>query len=73
MMQKLNYILYKGEIFKKAPEGKYTLVRCCAVDQFVHAALSNHKMTDLMASQVNHVASILSNKGCQMIRQMKID
>ena len=30
-------------------------------------------MADLMASQVNHVVSILSNKGCQMIRQMKID
>ena len=43
------------------------------MDQFVHAALSNHKMADLMASQVNHVASIFSNKGCQMIRQMKID
>ena len=73
MMQKLNYTLYKGEVFKKAPEGKYTLIKCCSVDQFVHAALSNHKMADLMASQVNHVASILSNKGCQMIRQMKID
>ena len=43
------------------------------MDQLVHVVLSNHKMADLIASQVNNVTSILSNKGCQMIRQMKIN
>ena len=67
IIQKLYYTLYKGELFQKAPEEKYTFVRCCPVNQFVHAALSNHKMADLMAYQVNHVASILRNKGSHIV------
>ena len=43
------------------------------VEQFVHAVLSNKRMADLLAPQVNQIASILSNKGCQIIKQLTID
>ena len=67
------YGLYKGQIFKKAEEAKYTYVRCCPVEQFVHAILSNKKTADLLAHQVNQIASILINKQCQIIKQLTID
>ena len=66
----LNYGLHKKQIFKKAKEAKYTYVRCCPVDGIVHAILSNKEMADLLAPQVNQIASILSNKGCQIIKQL---
>ena len=69
----LNYGLHKGQIFKKAKEAKYTYVRCCSVDGIVHAILGNKKMADLLASQVNQIASILNNKGCQIIKQLTTD
>ena len=72
-MQKLHYGLYKGQTFKKAKEAKYTYVRCCPVEQFVHAVLSNKRMADLLAPRVNQIASILSNKGCHIIKQLTID
>ena len=73
LMRKLDYVLYKGQIFKKAKEARYTYVRCCPVEQFVHAVLSNKRMADLLAPQVNQIASILSNKGCHIIKQLTID
>ena len=73
LMRKLDYGLYKGQISKKAKEVKYTYVRCCPVEQFVHATLNNKKMADLLAPQVNQIPSILSKKGCQIIKQLTID
>ena len=71
-MRKLDWVIQRTN-FKKIKESKYTYVKCCLVEQFVHAVLSNKKMADLLVSQVNQIASILSNKGCHIIKQMTID
>ena len=73
LMRDLNYSLFRGEMFRKVPEGKYSFTRCCSVAEFVHASLTNGKIADILAAQVTNVINILSHPGCQIIRQLKFN
>ena len=72
-MRDLDYSLFRGEMFRKVPEGKYSFTRCCSVAEFVHASQTNGKIADILAAQVNNVINILSHPGCQIIRQLKFN
>ena len=56
--------------FQEGQRSKVHVCQMLPVEQFVPAMLSNKKMADLLASQVNQIVSILSNKGCQIIKQL---
>ena len=40
LMRDLDFSLFKGEMFRKVPERKYSFTRCCSVAEFVHASLT---------------------------------
>ena len=72
-MNDLDYRLHDGEVYRKVPQAKFTFVRSSSVNDFVHALLSNPKMAEVIAPQISSVISILSNSGCQIIRQIEFD
>ena len=73
VMKDLDYRLHDGEVYRKVPQAKFTFVRSSSVNDFVHALLSNPKMAEVIAPQISSVISILSNSGCQIIRQIEFD
>ena len=73
VMNDLDYRLHDGEVYRKVPQAKFTFVRSSSVNDFVHALLSNPKMAEVIAPQISSVISILSNSGCQIIRQIEFD
>ena len=68
LMKDLDYLLFRGEMFHKVPDLKYTFTRCCSVAEFVHASLTNGTIADTLTAQVNNVINILSHPGCPIIR-----
>ena len=73
LMRDLDYSLFRGEMFCKVPEGKYSFTRCCSVAEFVHASVTNRKIADILSAQVTNIINILSHPGCQIIRQLKFN
>ena len=63
-MKEFQYSLHKG---------KFTFVKCCSVGESVHATLTNGRIADIIAPQVNNIISILSHPGCQIIPPLKFD
>ena len=57
----------------KFSRSKVHVCQMSQVEQFVNAVLSNKKMADLLAPQMNQIASILSNNGWHIIKQLAID
>ena len=72
-MKDLDYSLFRGKMFRKVPERKYSFTRCCSVAEFVHASLTNGKTADTLSAQVTNVINILLHPGCQIIRQIKFN
>ena len=73
VMNDLNYRLHDGEVYRKVSQAKFTFVRSSSVNDSVHALLFNPKMAEVVAPQISSVISILSNSGCQIIRQTEFD
>ena len=73
LMKELQYSLHKGKIYRKVPEEQFIFVKCCSVGEFVHATLTNGRIADIVAPQVNNIISILSYPGCQLIPPLKFD
>ena len=73
VMNDLDYQSHVGEVYRKVPQAKFTFVRSSSMNDFVHALLSNPKMAEVIAPQISSVISILSNSGCQIIRQIEFD
>lgn len=73
VMDKQDYRLYKGKIFSKVPESKFTFIYCSPVAQFLDALLANPEFTELMAPNLKRLEEILCRPGCAIIPQIKIN
>ena len=72
-MEKMNYALYDGSVYRKPDESKYTYVHCSDVHSFVHHILGNAEVADAIVSHVSPIISLLSVKSCRLIEPMKVD
>lgn len=73
LMKSKGYALYRGEVYKRAPEAKYTYVYCSTVKQFVMASLSNPQIADAVAQHIEQINKLLSDPACKMIKPLVID
>ena len=72
-MHKLNYALYRGNIYKKPSESKFAYVYTATVESFLNTLLANKKIAEVLISQLQQVNVILSNRECSIIKQIQID
>ncbi len=72
-MLKLDTKLYGGQVYKKVPEGRYAYVKAGSVLHFLHSLLCNPQIADVLAPHIHSVCSILTFKGCEIIKPLVID
>ena len=72
-MEKFNYGLYDGFVYKKPKVAKFTYVYCSDVHSFIHHILGNTEVADAIVSYVSPIVSLLSVKACRMIEPIIID
>jgi len=72
-MEQYNFGIFDGSIYKKAPEAEFTFVHCSSVKDFVHYIMWNIEVADQIASHVQAIINLLSEKCCRLIKQLTID
>ena len=72
-MEKLGVHLYRGHVYKKAANAKYTFVKSCTVLQFLHSLLCNSQISNFLTPCLPAVNNIISYKGCNILRQLSIN
>lgn len=72
-MQRFQYSLYDGSVYKKVAQSKYTSVFCCGVSDLIHHMLGNHEVADAVAHHAAQIISLLKVKTCRLIHPINID
>jgi len=72
-MNKFEFALFDGSIYKKCPEAVYTYVHTATVHDFIHYAMGNPEIANEIVSFVSVIINLLSEKSCRLISQISID
>ena len=72
-MNQFGFGIFDGSIYKKAPDACFTYVHCSSVKDFIHHILGNLEVADQIASYVNPIINLLSQKSCKIIQPISID
>ena len=72
-MQRFQYGLFDGSIYKKAPEAKFTFVYCCSIHDFIHHILGNADVANAVAHFSAQIIGLLKVKTCRLIPPIVID
>ena len=62
-----------GCVYKKVPEATYTYIYCTGVKDYLLNLLGNVKVTDLIASHVTQLTTLLSEPACRLTKPIEID
>lgn len=73
IMKKLNFALYKGEVYKLIPGAKFTYQLKCDVEKFIGTLEGNAVLKAKIIKYGKRVVNILSNRDSQAIRQIRVD
>jgi hypothetical protein len=72
-MTQFHYGLFDGNVYKRAPESKFTYVYCSSVSDFIHSILGNAEIADIITSHVSQIINLLSVNACRLIKPTTID
>ena len=62
VMGKLDYALYRGEVFKQVNTSKYTYQRCCSTKKILSLLGSNDRFNINIIKHLNKIIEILREK-----------
>ena len=72
-MTKLDYALYKGEVFKKNPASMFTFEHACSIRKFLSLLANNDHLKDLIVNNFSKVENFLADPECEFSRQLKVN
>jgi len=72
-MDKYNYAIFDGAIYKKAPDAFFTYVHCSSVSDFLHHILGNSEIAEQISVHMVPLVSLLSVKSCRLIKPICVD
>lgn len=72
-MQKRNFGIRNGCIYKKPTEAKYTFVYCSSVEEFLLHSLKDEELRESIILHVNSLINLLSKPACKVIKPIEID
>ena len=72
-MDKFNYGLYDGSVYKKAPDAAFTYVHCSDVSDFLHYILGNEEIAESLTLHIPTLVHLLSVKSCRLIQPLVLD
>lgn len=72
-MKSLGHALYRGQIFAKAPDSKYTYLRMASVKDYLNKLLMNETLRDGIVNNFFKIQTLLSADSCEIVEQLKID
>jgi len=73
VMKKLQYAVYRGEVYKLAAKSQFTFQYLCTMKTFLHSLMGNEAFKDRLVQHIQRVLPILSEPESSFIRQIKID
>lgn len=73
VMEKLQYAVHQGEIFKREPKSKYTYQHLCTMKTFLYSLMGNDTFKDRLVQHSTRVLPILSDPESCVISQLKIE
>jgi len=71
-MEKLNFGVHRGDVFKKDPRSKYTYTYLCTMKTFLSTLMGNETFKDRLVQYHSRVLPILSDEDSCVIPQLKI-
>ena len=72
-MKTLDYALYKGKVYKKCEDAKYTYSYKCDVKAFVNSLAANKSFKSRLIRDMKRVIDLLSDSDCELIRPITLD
>ena len=72
-MDKFEFGLYDGAIYKKCSEAVYTYVYACTVHTFINHIMGNPEVANEIILFSSQLINLLSEKSCRLIPQLVID
>ena len=73
VLRKLNYAIFRGEVFKMAAKSKFTFQYLCSMKTFLHNLMGNEAFKDRLVQHMQRVLPILSEPESSVIPQLKIN
>lgn len=72
-MSKLDYALYKGEVFKRNPASKFTFEHASSTKRFLSILANNDQLKDIIVNNFCKVEKFLADPDCEFFTQLKIN
>ncbi|KAL9960427.1 hypothetical protein ACROYT_G033882 [Oculina patagonica] len=71
--KRLEYALYRGEIYKKCPMAKYTFAYKCEVKAFINCLAANESFKARLLKDMRKIIDVLADPDCEVIRPICVD
>lgn len=72
-MRSLHYSLYRGKVYKKVKDAKYTHHFKCGAREFINTLAANEYFKARLLRDMKKVCDILSDPYCEVIRPLTVD
>ena len=73
ILRKLNYAIYRGEIYKMAAKSQFTFHYLCSMKTFLNNLMGNDAFKDRLVQHMQRVLPILREPESSVIPQLKIN
>ncbi|KAL9982936.1 hypothetical protein ACROYT_G005051 [Oculina patagonica] len=72
-MKKMQYALFRGKIYKKKENAKYTYAYKCEVSAFINCIAANEAFKGRLLKNMKRVIDILADPDCEVVRPITVD
>ena len=72
-MRKLQFSVYRGEVYKKVAASQFTFKFLCDMETFVHNLMGNDSFKDRLVQHFQRVLPLLRNPESHLLGQLKIE
>lgn len=72
-MRKLNFVVYRGEVYKMVARSKSTYFFLCSMETFLNNLMGNETFKDRLVQNIRRILPILSEPESAVIPQLKVD
>jgi len=72
-MERKDFSISNGKIFKRIKESRYTSTYCCSVKDFLMNSLADAELANVLVPHISAIENLLSNPSCRLIKPIVID
>lgn len=72
-MEQMQYALFRGKIYKKKENAKYTYAYKCEVSAFINCLAANEAFKGRLLKNMKRVIDILADPDCEVVRPISVE